>query len=188
MGSFIFLLLCTEQYDDTVGWSDFLEEKIGYSPCCSKFQNLIFNAAFWSKNIKTRFWASYRGNFFFQNFWNSKFLNNIHFQGPCDFEMKTLLRMRCSRKWSNLQNFWNRTSKNVSDRQQCVHFRKSQKILFHSTRLYSTWIHNSHIICFVSFLIPNQCTVMILKAYFCRKSWIMLSLVNLWMSSLLSVL
>ena len=70
MGSFIFFLLCTEQYDDTVGWSDFWEEKIGYSPCCSKFQNLIFNAAFWSKNIKTRFWASYRGNFFFKNFWN----------------------------------------------------------------------------------------------------------------------
>ena len=41
---------------------------------------------------------------------------------PCDWCM-----------WLKLPIFWNWTSKNITDRQQCVGFQKSKKVLNHST-------------------------------------------------------
>ena len=38
---------------------------------------------------------------------------------------------------NNLPIFGNRTHKNINDRQQCVHFQKSQKVVNHSTLMHT---------------------------------------------------
>ena len=65
-------------------------------------------------------------NFFFLI---SIFFANVHFEGPVIKKMINLTRAL----GRNLPIFLNRTSKNIPDRQKCVGFQKSKKVLNHCT-------------------------------------------------------
>ena len=111
---YIFLLLIRSEK------KKFLVIGLGQNQFCPLWGPKILKNGFRNFFLESVLWSTIKESFF-------KFLK-IPFPFYVFSKMKTL---PCAH--TNLPTFWNGTPKNMPDRKHYIHFRKSQKLLNHST-------------------------------------------------------